>query len=178
MEFTRGGATDPAAQLIGEHMSKLVGQPAVVDNRPGAGGIVAAAAVAKVPPDDHTLILNTWYPFVSAQGLLLSLPYDPNKDFAMVTPLIGGSLVICVHRSMPVAKLREFVAHAKTVPKLAIGSWALGSQDHLVVDALNRHYGLTITHVAYKGEGPMTQDVLGGQIAEGYRAAVIDDRGR
>ncbi|MBM3354661.1 MAG: tripartite tricarboxylate transporter substrate binding protein [Betaproteobacteria bacterium] len=165
--FAPGGATDTAARLIGEHISKLAGQPVLVDNRPGAGGIVAATAVAKAPPDGRTLILNTSYPFVSAQGLLSSLPYDANKDFAMVTPVMGGSVLMCVHRSVPMANLREFVAHAKKTPKFAIGSWAPGSQGHLLVDALNRHYGLAITHVAYKGEGPMTQDVLGGQIAGG-----------
>ncbi|MSQ54356.1 MAG: tripartite tricarboxylate transporter substrate binding protein [Betaproteobacteria bacterium] len=165
--FAPGGATDTAARLIGEHVSKLAGQPVIVDNRPGAGGIVAAAVLAKSPPDGHTLLLNTSYPVVSAQGLLSSLPYDPNKDFAFVTPILAGSVLFCAHRSVPATNLREFIEHARKTPNLAIGSWAPGSQGHLAVEAMNKHYGLKITHVAYKGEGPMAQDLVGGQIAGG-----------
>jgi tripartite-type tricarboxylate transporter receptor subunit TctC len=165
--FAPGGATDTAARLIGDHVGKLAGQPVIVDNRPGAGGIVAAAAVAKSPPDGHTLLLNTSYPVVSAQALLSSLPYDANRDFAFVTPILGGSVMLCVHRTVPAVNLREFIEHARKTPGIAIGSWAPGSQGHLVVEALNKHYELKLTHVAYKGEGPMAQDLVGGQIAGG-----------
>jgi len=165
--FAPGGATDTAARLIGDHISKLAGQPVIVENRPGAGGVIAANAVAKAAPDGHTLLLNTSYPVVNAQALLSSLPYDANKDFAFVTPIMAGSVLFCAHRSVPAINLREFVEHARRTPGLAIGSWAPGSQGHLAVEAMNKHYGLTITHVAYKGEGPMAQDLVGGQIAGG-----------
>jgi len=165
--FAPGGATDTAARLIGDHMARLAGQPVIVENRIGAGGVVAAAAVARAAPDGHTLLLGGSDALMSAQGLFSSLPYDPNKDFAFVTPVVGGNVLLCVHRSVPAANLREFVDHARKTPALAIGSWARGSHGHLVVEALNQHYGLEITHVAYKGEGPMSQDLIGGQIAGG-----------
>jgi tripartite-type tricarboxylate transporter receptor subunit TctC len=165
--FAPGGATDAAARLIGEHMARLAGQAVIVENRIGAGGIVAAAAVARAAPDGHTLLLGGSDALMSAQGLFSSLPYDPNRDFAFVTPVVGGNVLLCVHRSVPAANLRELVEHARRMPALAIGSWARGSQGHLVVEVLNRHYGLEFTHVVYKGEGPMSQDLIGGQIAGG-----------
>jgi len=165
--FQPGGITDISARLIGDHMSKLAGQPVIVDNRPGAGGIIAATAVAKAAPDGHTLLLSIQYPLVSAQALLKSLPYDPNKDFAFVTPILAGQVLLCVHRSVAVTNLAEFVEHARRTPNLAIGSWAAGSQGHLMVEAINKRYDLNITHVAYKGEGPVAQDILGGQIPGG-----------
>jgi len=170
--FAPGGVSDTAARLIADHISKLAGQPVIVDNRPGAGGIIAATVVAKAAPDGHTLLLNTSYPVVPAQGLLSSLPYDPNKDFAFVTPIMAGNVLFCVHTSVPATNLREFVEHARKTPSLAIGSWAPGSQGHLAVEAINAHYGLKIIHVAYKGEGPMTQDLIGGQIAGGTGSLV------
>jgi tripartite-type tricarboxylate transporter receptor subunit TctC len=165
--FAPGGATDTAARLIGEHMARLAGQPVIVENRTGAGGVVAAAAVATAAPDGHTLLLGGSDALMSAQQLFSSLPYDPNKDFAFVTPVVGGSILLCVHHSVPAANLRELVEHARNTPALAIGSWARGSHGHLVVEALNMHYGLKITHVAYKGEGPMSHDLAGGQIGGG-----------
>ena len=165
--FAPGGATDTAARLIADHMSKQAGQPVTVENRPGAGGIVAATAVAKAAPDGHTLLLNTSYFVISAQGLFRTLPYDPKKDFAAITPILAGQVMLCVHRSVPATNLKEFVEHARRTPNLAVGSWGPGSQGHLMVEAINKQFGLAITHVAYKGEGPMAQDLLGGQIAAG-----------
>lgn len=165
--FAPGGATDTSARLIADYIAKQAGQPVVVENRPGAGGVVAAAVVAKAPPDGYTLLLNTSYFAVSAQGLFRSLPYDANRDFAFVTPILAGQVMLCVHQSVPAANLKEFVDYARRTPKLAVGSWGPGSQGHLMVEAINRAYGLSITHVGYKGEGPMAQDLLGGQIAGG-----------
>lgn len=166
--FQPGGATDTAARLIGDHMAKLAGQPVIVDNRPGAGGVVAATAVAKAPPDGHTLLLNTSFPVINAQGLFRTLPYDPNRDFAFVTPILAGQVMLCVHRSVPATNLAEFVDYARRTPSVAIGSWAPGSQGHLGVEAINKRFGLAIPHIAYKGEGPMTQDLLGGQIPAAF----------
>ena len=165
--FPPGGVADTAARLIADHMSRLAGKPVIVDNRPGAGGIIAATAVAKATPDGHTLLLNLAYPVINAQALLKSLPYDPNKDFAFVTPILGGSVLLSVHRSVPATNLAELVEYARRTPGFALGSWAPGSQGHLMVEAINRHFGLNITHVSYKGEGPMAQDIMGGQIPGG-----------
>ena len=165
--FQPGGATDTAARLIADHMAKVSGQSVIVENRPGAGGIVAATAVAKAPADGYTLLLNTSYPVMSAQGLFRTLPYDANRDFAYVTPILAGQVMLSVHKSVPANNLAEFVEYARRTPKFAIGSWGPGSQGHLAVEAINKRYGLTITHIAYKGEGPMAQDLIGGQIPAG-----------
>ena len=170
--FAPGGATDTAARLIAAHMAKLAGQPVLVENRTGAGGIIAATAVAKAPADGHTLLLNTSYPVMSAQGLFRSLPYDPNRDFAFVTPILASAVLFGVARSVPAANLKEFVEYARRTPTLAIGSWGQGTVGHLVVEAINKQYGLTIPHVAYKGEGPMTQDIIGGHIPAGFSSFI------
>jgi len=163
-----GGTSDPAARLIADHMSKLAGQPVLVENRPGANGIIAATAVAKAPPDGHTLYLGVQFPVVNAQGLYRSLPYDPNRDFALVTPFATGQVLMGVNRTLPATNLKEFVDYARRTPGLALGSWGEGSQGHLAIEAINKRYGLSIPHVAYKGEGPMTQDILGGHLAAGF----------
>jgi tripartite-type tricarboxylate transporter receptor subunit TctC len=165
--FAPGGATDTAARLIGEHLARLAGQPVIVENRLGASGIVAASAVAKAPPDGHTLLLAGSDALMAAQALFSSLPYDPNRDFSFITPVLGGNVLLGVHRSVPATNLRELVEHARGTPGLAIGSWARGSHGHLIVEAMNRRYALGLTHVPYKGETPMSQDLIGGQIAGG-----------
>jgi tripartite-type tricarboxylate transporter receptor subunit TctC len=165
--YPPGGIVDTAARLIGEHMTKLVGQPVVVDNRTGAGGIIGAAAVAKAAPDGHTVLLTIQYPLVNAQAMVKSLPYDPNKDFAFVTPILAGAMLLCVHKSVPATNLVQLVEYARRTPNFAIGSWAQGSQGHLTIEDINKRYGLNITHVVYKGEGPMAQDLMGGQIPGG-----------
>jgi tripartite-type tricarboxylate transporter receptor subunit TctC len=170
--FPPGGSVDIAARLIADYISKIAGQPVIVDNRPGAGGIIAATAVAKATADGHTLLLSIQYPVINAQALLRSLPYDPNKDFTFVTPILTGQVVLSVHKSIPVANLAELVGYARRTPGFALGSWAPGSQGHLMVDAINQHFGINITHVAYKGEGPMTQDIMGGQIPGGTSSLV------
>ena len=166
--FQPGGTSDTAARLIAAHMTKLAGQPVLVENRTGAGGIIAATAVAKAPPDGHMLLLGVPFPVVAAQALYRSLPYDPNRDFAFVTPIVAGQVLFGVARSVPAANLKEFIEYARRTPGVALGSWAQGSQGHLAVEVINKHYGLTIPHVAYKGEGPMTQDIIGGHIAGGF----------
>ncbi len=166
--FQPGGVTDTAARMIATHMSKLAGQPVLVENRTGAGAMIAATAVAKAPPDGHTLLLTVPFPVTAAQALYRSLPYDPNRDFAFVTPILVANVLFGVARSVPAANLKEFVEYARRTPALAIGSWAQGSQGHLIVEAINKHYGLTIPHVAYKGDAPMTQDIIGGHLAAGF----------
>jgi tripartite-type tricarboxylate transporter receptor subunit TctC len=163
-----GGSSDPAARLIANHVSKLAGQPVLVENRPGANGIIAATAVAKAPPDGHTLYLGVQFPVVNAQALYRSLPYDPNRDFALITPFAVGYSMLGVSRTVPATNLKEFVDYARRTPGLACGSWGPGSQGHLGVEAINKRYGLSIPHVSYKGEAPMTQDILGGHLAAGF----------
>lgn len=165
--FQPGGATDTAARLIADHMAKVSGQTVVVENRPGAGGIVAATAVARAVPDGYTLVVNTSYPVMSAPGLFRSLPYDPARDFAYISPILAGQVILLVHKSVPAANLAELVEFARRTPKFAVGSWGPGSQGHLAVEAINKRFGLSIAHIPYKGEGPMAQDLIGGQIPAG-----------
>jgi tripartite-type tricarboxylate transporter receptor subunit TctC len=170
--YPAGGAIDTVARLIGEYMARLCGQPVTIDNRPGAGGIIGAAAVAKAAPDGYTLLLTGQYPLVNAQALVKTLPYDPNKDFAFVTPVLTGAMLFCVHKSVPAANIAQLVEHARRTPDFAIGSWAQGSQGHLAIEAINKRYGLNITHLVYKGEPQVTQDLMGGQIPGGMGSLV------
>ncbi len=165
--FAPGGSADVFARLLAAKASAKFGQTVIVDNRPGAGAVIAADYVAKSPPDGHTLFLTFSEGLVSNTALYRKLPYNPAKDFAFVAMLSASKLVIAVHQSVPANNLAELVAYARSAPPAAplnFGSWGAGSHGHLLCEALNRSYKLRLQHVPYKGEGPTIQDLVGGQI--------------
>ena len=160
-----GGATDALARIMVESMSKSIGQPMVVDNKPGAGGIIGTDAVAKAAPDGYTITLAMSNAILTNQFLYTKLPYNPNKDLSFIAKIADGPLVMAVSTKLPVKNATELVAYAKAnVGKLSYGSYGAGSYAHLAPNYMSERTKTEMTHVAYKGEAPMLQDLLTGRI--------------
>jgi tripartite-type tricarboxylate transporter receptor subunit TctC len=162
--FTPGGATDLTARVVAERMSQLMGQPVVVDNRPGAGGNVGAEMVAKAEPDGHTLLMCTIGTASINQFLYSRLPYRPEElaSVALVNLVANG---ILVNPNVPLRSFQELVAHAKANPgKLNYGTPGNGTSGHLSAEFLKVRAGIDLTHVPYRGTGAVIPDLIGGNI--------------
>ena len=141
-----------------------MGQTVVIDNRPGANGIIGTDLVAKSPPDGYTIVMGNSAPFVLNPSLYSKLPYDPVRDFAPVSQGTYYAYVLVVHPSVPAKNIQELVAYAKAKPGLAYGSTGLGGANHLAGEFLAAMTGIKLTHVPYKGSAAALADVLGGQL--------------
>ena len=166
LPFPAGGATDVLARSVAEEMGRQLGQPVLVDNRPGAAGIVGAQHVAKAIPDGYTLLFSTTLPLMTNQFLYAKLPYDPRKGFALISQVAQGQLVLAAHPSVPARSVPEFLTWAaQNKGKVHYGSWGIGSYAHLAGAYMSKSKDLEMNHIAYKGEAPMLQDLIGGQIS-------------
>ncbi len=163
VSFPPGGLTDAFARAYGDHIAQRVGQPVVVENKAGAGGIIGADIVAKSPPDGYTLLFTIATTMVMNRVLYKSLPYDPDKDFTPISSMGAGHLPFIVHKSVPATNLKEFAAWAKT-NKVSAGSYSAGSYSHIAIAELNKALGINMEAVHYRGEGPMWQDLTSGAI--------------
>ncbi|CAJ95198.1 Extra-cytoplasmic solute receptor [Cupriavidus necator] len=161
-----GGAMDSIARTMAETMSKQLGQPIVIDNRPGAGGMLGAQYVARAAPDGYTLLVTTSGPILMAPFLYARVPYDVKRDFTFVSQICDGQLVMAVNtQKVPVKSVREFVSWAQQHKgSVTYGSYGIGSSAHLMAAYFSESNKLEMTHAAYKGEAPMMQDLIGGQI--------------
>lgn len=160
-----GGTTDLAARMISEPLSKALGQPVVVDNRPGGNGSIAAQLVARAQPDGYTLLVQYSGFHVITPLLMKNLPWDPVKDFAPVANLLSAPQVLVVRPSLPVKTLPELVKYAKANPgKLNYASSGNGSLQHVSTELLNQMAGIKMAHVPYKGTGPAMTDLLAGTV--------------
>jgi tripartite-type tricarboxylate transporter receptor subunit TctC len=160
--FAPGGPTDIVARVIGQRLSEQVGQPVLVENRPGAGGNLAADLAAKAAPDGHTLFYNTSAVTI-APALYGKVPYDTLKDFVPVSTTATNAMIVMVHPAMPVRTIGELVAYARAHPgKLNYASSGTGTITHLASAALGSQLGLTMTHVPYKGSAPALVDLAAG----------------
>ncbi len=165
VQYQAGGSTDILARLVAEGLSKRLGQPVVVENRSGAGGIIGTDYVAKSPPDGHTLLLTVPGPVTANLVLYSKLPYDPRTDLRMVSDIATTRTVLAVHPSIPATDFKSLVAAVKAAPgKYSMGSWGPGTQPHQVQVYMDKAYGLQTMHVPYKGESPMAIDLIGGVI--------------
>jgi tripartite-type tricarboxylate transporter receptor subunit TctC len=163
--FAAGDSPDIVARLVAERLSKSWSQQMVVENRVGAGGTIAAAFVAKAPPDGYTLFHCNIASSAIAPALYQKLPYDSLRDFAMVTRMAMTANVLLVHPSLPAATVAQFVAHAKARPgAISYGSPGVGSSPHLSMEMFKLASGVNVVHVPYKGAQPALTDLLGGQI--------------
>ena len=162
--FPPGGSADVIARLIGNQLSLQLGQPVVIDNRPGAGGLVGNEYVAKQPPDGYTLLLITGaYPVQGA--MLKSLPFDPLGDIAMVSMLTSYPFVISVRPDSSFRTLAELIAYAKANPgKLNFPSSGIGTVHHLSGELLNAMAGIEMVHVPFRGGASPLTEVLGGRV--------------
>lgn len=163
--FQAGGGTDILARIIGEQLSKRWGQPVLIDNRAGAGGIIGTDAVAKSAPDGYTLVISIMVTLMTAQFLYEKLPYQPSRDLALVSELAGGPLVLVTHPGTAVntgLELLRYISANKN--KVSYGSWGVGSYPHMAGAYMDNKLQAGMSHIAYKGETPMLQDLIGRQI--------------
>ena len=163
--FNAGGSTDIMARTMAQRLSERVRQPVVVENRPGANGTIGTAFVAKSAPDGHTMLL-VQASFVSNPSLFKNLPYNQARDFAPVTNLASGPLVLTVHPSLPAHNAKQLIALARAHPgEINFGSPGTGSISHLACELFNMMAGIKMTHIPYKGTGGALADMLSGQIS-------------
>ena len=161
--FAPGGSTDIVARLIAQKMSENIGQQVVVDNRTGAGGIIATEALSKSPPDGYTIFACTTGTFAIQPFMYSKLPYNVEKDLVPVTQTGSLPYIIVVHPSLPVKNVKEFLAFAKPRPgQLNYASSGVGTGSHLSTAYFNTAAGIDVTHVPYKGTGQAMGDLLGG----------------
>ncbi|ABX34020.1 conserved hypothetical protein [Delftia acidovorans SPH-1] len=165
VQYQAGGSTDTVARILAEGLAKRLGQPVVVDNRSGAGGIIGTEHVAKSVPDGHTLLLTVPGPITANLVLYKKLPYDPRTELRMVSDVVSPSMVMAVNPAVPAKDFKGLVEAVRQSPgKYAMGSWGAGTQPHQVQVFMDKAYGLQSLHVAYKGEGPMSIDLISGVI--------------
>jgi tripartite-type tricarboxylate transporter receptor subunit TctC len=172
--FAAGGATDVLARVLGQKMAAGLGQPVIVDNKPGAAGIIGTDAVAKAAPDGYTIVLGLSNSLMTNEFLYEKLPYDTQKDLTLVYQIAMAPLVLVVHPSVPAktgAEVLKYVTANKG--KVAYGSYGVGAYPHLAGAHMSLAMQSDMSHVAYKGEAPMVQDLIGGQIQMAYASALV-----
>jgi tripartite-type tricarboxylate transporter receptor subunit TctC len=163
--FAAGGGSDILARMIAEPLSKSLGQPIVVENKPGGGATIGADLVAKSPPDGYTWLFTTAGPQITNPYLMGKLPYDPFNDFAPVAMLAKSVNVLVVTPSLPAKTVRELIDYAKAHPgTLNYSSSGVGASSHLASELFRQMAGVDIIHVPYRGTGPSTTDLLSGNV--------------
>jgi tripartite-type tricarboxylate transporter receptor subunit TctC len=159
-----GGGVDTTGRFIAQKLNEAWGQPVVADNRPGAGGSIAAEVVARAATDGHTLLMTS--AGITITPSLMKLSYDPLKDLLPVTLAVVSPGVLVVHPSLPVRSVKELIAFAKARPdELFFSSSGQGSAQHLTVELFSLMTGLKMTHVPYKGTAPSILDAVAGRVA-------------
>jgi tripartite-type tricarboxylate transporter receptor subunit TctC len=163
-----GGPADFMGRTFSDAASPALGQPFVVDNKPGATGTIAAGMAAKAPADGHTLLIGAPGAIVVAPHLIAKLDYDADKDFIPITMLGAGAFVLVAHPSVPANNLAELIAHAKAKPgALNYGSTGVGNPLHLTMEMLKSAAGLDIQAVTYRGDAPANAALIAGEIQLG-----------
>jgi len=162
--FAAGGAVDTVARALGQKLGESWKQPVIVDNRPGAGGNIAADSVAKASGDGYTLLITT-QGFAISPSLYKKLPFDAVRDFAPVTQLTSSYLVLVCTPQLPSQSIRDLIALAKSKPgTINYGSTGTGAPPHLLGEVLKSAAGIDMLHVPYKGDAPLTQALLAGEV--------------
>ena len=164
--FTAGGAVDIYARTVQAALQENLGQPIVVDNKPGAGGMIGAEMVAKAAPDGYTLLVGNIATLAMNVGIYSKMPYDPVKDFTPILQTAQVNYVLVVNPGVPVRTVPELVAYAKANPgKLTYASSGSGSAQHMAAELFKARTGTDITHVPYKGTGAVVADLIAGHVS-------------
>lgn len=162
---TPGDAPDVIARLVADKLSVALGQQVVVENRPGAGGVVGSEAVAKSPPDGYTLIMGNAGSHGINAAVYSKLPYDIQRDFVPVSQVAVAPNVMVINPGVPANTVAEFIAYAKSQPgKLSYASGGNGSSAHMSMELFKSMAGVDIQHIPYKGSSPALTDLIGGQV--------------
>jgi len=165
--YPAGGFGDAVSRVLAQHMASTLKQPVVVENKPGAGGQIAAAHVKQQPADGHTLLYGDIGPFAMNAALYPKLNYNTLKDFTPITRLLTSSLLLVVPPNSPYKSVDDLIKDAKTRKDdraITYGSYGIGSQPHIWMEMLKRETKGSLQHVAYKGAAPAVQDLMGGHI--------------
>ena len=163
--YTPGGSTEILARIIAQNLGPKLGQSVIVENKPGAGTVIGANAVAKADPDGYTLLMATPTPLAINVRVHKELPYDPATDFVPLVMVAQAPFVLIVNPDLPVHSVKELIAYAKANPgKLSYGSGGVGAPHHLYAELLKSMAGIQMTHVPYKGSLPALNDVLAGHV--------------
>ncbi len=163
--YAAGGTTDVLARIMSERLGQALGQPFILEYRPGAGGTIGAEAAARSAPDGYTIVMGAPGSHSTAASLYAKLGFDPVKDFAPIVHVANVPNSVVVHPSMPVKSVPELIAYAKSKPgEVAFGSAGTGATTHLTGELFALETGAKLTHVPYKGSSQAMVDLLGGQI--------------
>lgn len=166
--YPAGGATDTLARTIGQKLQEAWGQPAMVDNRPGAGGTIGNQFVAKAPADGYTLLIGITA-LIQQPPLMEKLPYDPLKAFAPVAMIARSPSLLAVPLDSPAKNLQDFITMVKASPgKYNFGSYGAGTSAHIQGSLLNMQAGIDLVHVPFQGAAPLVTNLVGGQLASAF----------
>ncbi|MBO1110585.1 tripartite tricarboxylate transporter substrate-binding protein [Bordetella petrii] len=170
--FNPGGATDTVARVLAASMSKTLGQPILVENKSGAAGMLGTDQVAKAAPDGYTFTVSLSTSLLINQFLYARMAYNPQADLLMLSQIAAAPVTLVVHPSVPAGNMRELLAWIGANPgKVSYGSWGVGSYAHLAGAYMSKTTHADMVHVAYKGEAPMIQDLIGGQLQVCFSSA-------
>jgi tripartite-type tricarboxylate transporter receptor subunit TctC len=167
--FAGGSASDVVSRVLFDKMSKLLGQPIVVENKPGAGGNIGTADGARAAPDGYTLVGSGSGPVAANVTLYKHLDYDPEKDFETISPFASFTIVVAASTKLPVNTLQDLIAYGKAHPGLNFGSVGIGSSQHLAGEYFSQLTGVKLTHVPYKNIGQYATDLMSGQVPLGFQ---------
>jgi tripartite-type tricarboxylate transporter receptor subunit TctC len=168
--FAAGSASDVVSRIMFDRMSKSMGQPIVVENRPGAGGDTGTADAAKAAPDGYTILGSGSGPMAANVTLYKHLDYDPQKDFETISPFAAFTIVVAVTAKLPINSLQELIDYAKAHPgELNYGSVGIGSSQHLAGEFFSQLTGTKLTHIPYKNIGQYQPDLMAGVVQLGFQ---------
>ncbi len=167
--YAPGGSTDILARMVAERIAPDLGQPVVVENRPGGGAVIGSELVARAAPDGHTLLMATNGSHAINVGLFQNLPYDPVRDFAPVTMVASVPLVLVVPSATPVTTVAALIEYVRARPQQSsFGSAGNGASGHLAGEMFRSMAGLDMVHVPYRGDGPALTDLIGGRLSMSF----------
>ena len=170
--FPPGGGADTVARIMEPWLSRRLGQPVIIENRPGASTNIAVQAVVNSPPDGYTLLLHGLSSVVNA-SLFTNLPFDIQRDIDPTAGVVSYPMIMVAHPSVPAKSVAELIAHAKANPgKVTMASFGTGSASHLAGELFKFMAGIDMVHIPYRGGAPMTTDLIGGQVQVGFDVMV------